>query len=138
MEVYIRVIALGLILLRASGSGNYTDSKLRPEAPVPQEGLDSEPLTFDFEAIKSVVFQSPSGRCLECHSAARGNRGGLNLETHANTLALKGDIKFDIENNLMPRTGGPLADYECRIILQWIAMGAPEFSDEPLPLREEI
>lgn len=138
MEAYTRVIVWGLIVLGASGCGNYTDSKNQPEAPAPQERLDSEPLTFNFEVIKSVVFQSPSGRCLECHSAARGNRGGVNLETYANTLALKGDIKFDIENNLMPRTGGPLADYERRIILQWIAMGAPEFSDEPLPLREEI
>lgn len=101
-----------------------------PTAPAPEPTL-----TFGFETIKQLVFASEAGRCLNCHSEAKGNRGGVNLETFANVRAQLNDIKFDLEMNFMPRTGPPLPDYEKSVIFKWIEMGAPETSDVPVPAR---
>lgn len=126
------VMASVFVFLLQPSCGNYSD----PKNSGGGTGGGLNRLTSDtlgFESIKAIVFESDSGHCLNCHSGKGGDKGRVNLETYARTLAVIGAVKDEVDGNTMPADSGPLADYERQVLMAWIAIGAPETSDVPLP-----
>lgn len=107
-----------------SSCGNYNSQK-NPESATPPgpsaEGKE-EDLASSFNSVQTAVFS----RCLSCHQ-----------EKFANYPAVIEDlteISARVQSNNMPKTGGPLTDFQKRVLSRWIAKGAPEFADSsPLP-----
>lgn len=112
-------LAVSILCLFASGC-NYYEKKSGSD--LIEGSGKSEVLSF------STVYERVlSKRCTECHSAAHGNKGKVNLETYAEVLKNIDDIKSDIEDGSMPKDRPPLSRDERGLILRWIAAGAPEF-----------
>lgn len=85
--------------------------------------LNSGFLNLDFATVKLEVLEK---KCLACHSAAAGNKGHINLETYGALIKNLSEVKADIEDGSMPRGDDQLTALEKKIILTWIASGAPE------------
>lgn len=86
-----------------------------------------DPEFIDYQLVKTSVIDL---RCIGCHSAKGGDKGGVNLETYENVFDQKDSIKSEIESGSMPRPKNkPLTDIQKRIFLSWIENGAPEKGD---------
>lgn len=86
----------------------------------------STPVTatqIDYATINTQVI---SNNCLECHSAAAGNKGGINLETYQNLKANLIDVQADLADDSMPKDRNPLSAAEKDLVNTWIKNGAPE------------
>ena len=80
--------------------------------------------TLFFADIRAQILEP---KCLSCHSAAGGNRGGVNLESFENTKAQLTRVKFTIENGLMPKAPvPPLSQDQKNIFASWLNQGAPK------------
>lgn len=78
-----------------------------------------------FQMINERVIQ-PS--CIGCHSAASGNKGGVNLETYENIVTRKNVIRREVvERTMPPRSKQPLTAAQVKLIVDWIDQGAYEF-----------
>lgn len=94
---------------------------IQPIEPIVGMPADSE-ITFSF--IKERIF---SLHCLSCHSTAGGNKAGLNLETHFNTVDEIEDLEEEVgEGSMPPQSRPPLNSFERNTILRWIKLGAPK------------
>ena len=72
-----------------------------------------------YDTVKALVFQK---NCIDCH----GRRGGVNLETYANTRkVLEGIRETVLEDQTMPPRS-PLADDQMQLVRLWLDAGAPE------------
>ena len=97
-----------------------------PEQP-PAPGNPDPALTLDFETVSRVVLR-PS--CTSCH----GTKGGVNLETYANTVRDLPLLRDVVESGDMPpRSRLKLTDSQKKTLLDWIALGAPEHSSTVNP-----
>jgi uncharacterized membrane protein len=106
---------------------NYKLEKLSAPPRVGGEGVMNQN-QIDFAVVMEKVIQP---KCLECHAAAGGNRGGVNLETYAEVRLNLADVKADVEDGSMPKRRQPLTQAQKDLILNWIAAGAPEKADSP-------
>ncbi|KYG70704.1 hypothetical protein AZI85_01875 [Bdellovibrio bacteriovorus] len=86
----------------------------------------------DFAIVMSEVI---APKCLECHSSAGGNRGGVNLETYANVKAEIAAIQSTVANNSMPLNRQPLSARQKALLNKWIEAGAPETVTENPPVQ---
>lgn len=95
-------------------------------------GLAAEAIDFSF-VMKEVI----GPKCLECHSGAGGNAGGLNLETYASVFASRAAVLDSVSDDYMPKRRAPLTARQKEILQLWIAANAPEHSkpgaSEPPP-----
>lgn len=96
------------------------------------EGDKQDPVkTPGFTKIAEIF---ANNRCLQCHSAAGGNSGGINLETYASTFPNAGAIKSAVFGNFMPQGGPPLSQNDKDLVTAWVDAGAPEQEpQEPEP-----
>lgn len=128
-EVLQKMMVMGLVL-SVSACGYYNEAVHNPTsvtAPFKQGE------TLGFEVVKTILGRNS---CFECHAVARGNRGGVNLETYANAKAQAMGIAATSLSGFMP-IGGPRVSVEDQAILQaWANAGAPETSTLPLPGAE--
>lgn len=86
-----------------------------PPAPQP-------PAEPSFTEVMNTVIKT---NCFQCHTAANGNRGGVNLETYENIFAGREIIKFVVENGIMPTARGTaLTPPQKQMLLTWIEQGA--------------
>jgi len=77
-----------------------------------------------FQKLKTMII---GPKCLNCHSAASGNAGGVNLENYENTFSNLSLIKSEVTAGTMPpRTKTPLTQTEKDILISWINAGGPE------------
>jgi uncharacterized membrane protein len=115
---------LGFALI-ALLSCQYTVDKSEQNAnPSGLQGKLDQQLNF---AIVSEQVLKP--KCLNCHSNAQKNSGGVNLESFASVRSVLADIKNDIQSGDMPRAPiPPLTDEEKFLVLAWIQIGAPKDS----------
>jgi uncharacterized membrane protein len=122
-------VVLLFLNLCCLGCGNYHEDY---GVPSEADGAQGKPgdTTLSFAAVRDIVF---SPRCFVCHSQARGNQGGINLETYARVSALLSDIQRQVESDTMPLGGPPLGPLQKNILISWIQAGAPEQSNLPLP-----
>ena len=80
-------------------------------------------VTPGFADVRSQIL---APKCLECHSSAGGNRGGINLETYANAKRMGNALVSSVANDFMPLNRTPLTAAEKRLLTQWVQAGAPE------------
>lgn len=108
------------------------------DGDVPIEAADfHEP---DFNVIMTKVIKP---RCLECHSAAGGNKGGLNFESYEVVYRSRHVSKSSIEINSMPQNRAPLSPDQKRLFLTWLQDGAPEKRgvkpiSNPIPPNQDL
>lgn len=112
---------LGLIVLgcaRGPAQVQNLDTGSQEQAPF------ADPNRPQFQEVFRQIIQP---KCAVCHSAAGGNRGGLNLESYA---AVKGAITLvrdAVATGFMPpRSRPPLSPEEKAMFLRWIDQGALE------------
>lgn len=77
-------------------------------------------------SFATVMSEVIAPKCLECHSSAGGNRGGVNLETYAAVKAEVTAIRATIANDSMPLNRAPLTANQKALLNKWIDAGAPE------------
>lgn len=106
---------------------NYNIEKQSPElggppsSPQSPQGQNPE-ATLSWDRINTEILKP---KCATCHSAAGGNRGGINLETHAQVIALNAAIADAVQSNFMPPRSRPqLTADERDLLLRWLAGGA--------------
>ncbi len=99
--------------------------------------LISSPTANKLEAgigFSEVLDQVISPRCLECHSASRGNAGGINLETYENVFPKLQSIRDDIATSRMPKDRPSLNSQQKELLFAWIDSGGPkEKTNSALP-----
>jgi uncharacterized membrane protein len=79
--------------------------------------------SVSWSRVSSEVFQA---RCLECHSQASGNAGGVNLETYQNAVGNLDQIREQaLVLKAMPPGGESLTSYQQTLLADWISAGAP-------------
>ena len=86
-------------------------------------GYSVDPSALNYAYVNANIFQP---HCIQCHSNAAGNSGGVNLETYANVVANLNNIRDQVNTNQMPKGGPPLTDTEKTILNDWISLGAPQ------------
>lgn len=97
-------------------------------APEKAEGVvspaDPLPVATNYAIVFTQVIQ-PS--CLKCHSTddKPSKKGHINLETYADLMTVKDDVRRTVADGSMPRRS-KLTDEQKKLILDWIDAGAPE------------
>jgi uncharacterized membrane protein/polyisoprenoid-binding protein YceI len=103
---------------------NYTIKKNSKADPDGNNNTQSN--SRSYLGVKSI-FQN---KCLNCHSAATGNKGDINLESYQDIFAHKDVIISEIEEGAMPNLQDPkgiaLTSEEHDTLLTWLKAGAPE------------
>lgn len=128
----IILMLTGLIIISSCGGpirdgGAIELTPSGPPAEIIESPLRAEEITFALVQSKVI-----SGRCLNCHSKERGNRGDINLETYENVFANRESMRDDIANNDMPKkSASQLTEAQKDFILRWIDGGAYEFAGNP-------
>jgi hypothetical protein len=105
----------------------YSDSKHLAATAGPEQSSAVQP-GFATTGFAQVLTDIIAPKCLNCHSAAAGSRGGINLETYQNTLfyVRTGALKSSVETDFMPMRSAPLTAQQKKFLFDWIAAGAPE------------
>jgi len=80
-------------------------------------------LTVSFSADVMPIINASCAINSSCHAAGSVNSGGA-LTDHPKILAKRAEIKFQVENGLMPKTGS-LSTVEKNKLICWINNGAP-------------
>lgn len=91
---------------------------------------------LDFALVKSQFLEV---HCLRCHSAAGGNRAGINLETYSSVQPLVSLVQNAVNSGFMPPSGN-LPESAKAVLNNWIQAGAPEVatgSNNPVPPGSE-
>ncbi|MBC7715255.1 MAG: hypothetical protein H7177_18055 [Rhizobacter sp.] len=81
-----------------------------------------------YAVIASSILQP---KCIECHSGAGGDAGGINLETYANVTGNLGIIKSEVQSDSMPKNRTKLTAKEKQILFAWIDAGGPQAGTTP-------
>ncbi|AZZ36815.1 hypothetical protein CIK05_08440 [Bdellovibrio sp. qaytius] len=101
---------------------NYSNRNSEMPAALTEERINQLALESNYESVSAKVI---TGQCLQCHSAAGGNKGDLNLETYQNVRANLNQIMYRVlEAKDMPRGGLSGDDYA--LLEMWLSSGAPE------------
>lgn len=116
------------LLLLTSSCGYYREIESEPNSGGGQILGSGQKLGF--EVVQSIL---QSNRCLDCHSAAGGNRANVNLETYTSTKSQADSILSTTKSGAMPLGGPKISDKDFGILEAWVAAGAPEVSELPLP-----
>lgn len=87
----------------------------------------NEKLTMmNYEFINTRII---SPKCMNCH----GNSGNVNLESYENVVSHLASIRKTVfVEQTMPKRGSLTTD-EKRLLMNWIALGAPRQSEAPPP-----
>lgn len=114
-----------LILILISfifSSCNYSTKTAEMPVALTEDKLNELALDSNYESVNAKVI---SAQCLNCHSAASGNKGNLNLESYQNIRTNLNQIMYRVlEAKDMPR-GGLTGDSYALMDL-WLSSGAPE------------
>lgn len=86
--------------------------------------------TLSFEAVRETVFRT---NCFECHSDAKGNSAGVNLERLADVRKALPSIIADLSSDKMPMHHDPISPFLKQIVIAWSNADAPETSNIPMP-----
>lgn len=133
---------LALLLLCIFQWGcNYSLTKSPLAFRPTQAGLEQFPAgkIADYNLVANSILKP---RCLECHSGAGGNDGGINLETYENVIANLGIIKDEVASGSMPKNREKLSAKEKEVLFAWIDAGGPKEGSvsktEPTPAPTPI
>ena len=117
------ILALSSVYLLTSCDYHRVKGSGASEGPMTAEAAAH----LDYAQVYEKVLKP---KCVECHSAVAGNKGGANLETYAATVALLIRIKLRaLTQGSMPPAKS-LSASEVQLLTTWIENGAPETSGE--------
>ncbi len=119
---YLTSLCLGLLISGCSYSTGSGSSNPAPAARPPGTP-NSEISKVNFKAVSEKVIQA---RCLECHSAQGGNKGGVNLETYDSVRGQLTSIRDQVATSRMPRNRPALSSQEKEMLFAWIDAGGPK------------
>lgn len=105
---------------KSDGDPTKTPGQETPP-PVEQGGEGQQPAGPNFQIIRTQILQA---NCLKCHSAAGGNKAGVNLETYETVLRNLSSVEAVVADGSMPPRG-PLSQELQALFLRWIQLGAP-------------
>lgn len=120
-------ILTSALTVTLSACGYYNESTLKPGAGQAPFGNGA---TLGFEIVKTILTRNA---CFNCHTAERGNRGGVNLESFASGKPLAARIASTTASGFMPLGGPRVSADDVTILRAWADAGAPETSTLPLP-----
>lgn len=121
MRNYIQTV-IAIICSFGLFACNYSNKNAEMPVQLTEERINALALESNYESVNAKVL---AGQCLQCHSAAGGNAGSLNLETYQNIRANLNQIMYRVlETKDMPRGGLTGADYA--LMEMWLHAGAPE------------
>lgn len=80
-------------------------------------------LSFKFSTDVQPIINTTCANSANCHGVGSVNSGGP-LSDYNSIFNKRSNIKFQVENGLMPKTGSITADQKNKIIC-WINSGAP-------------
>lgn len=103
---------------------NYSSNKTPLNFQQGKSGLESIPAgtIVSYSVIHTSIMQP---KCIECHSSAGGDAGGINLENYENVAANLGIIKGEVASDSMPKNRGKLTAKQKELLFTWIDAGAP-------------
>ena len=133
MRSYIQA---AIILICSFGplACNYSNKNAELPAVLSEETINQLALDSNYESVNAKVI---TDQCLNCHSAAGGNKGDLNLETYQSIRANLNQIMYRVlETKDMPRNG--LTGTDLALMEMWLTSGAPEkntFTGSPVVLK---
>ena len=114
-----------LVLLAASllfFGCSYNESKIKDEKAPPLTQKITSPEQITYKLVHESVLQNA---CLRCHSAAGGNRGGINLESYQNVFKNSHQIRIEVAGATMPPSDKLTAE-QIKLVTDWIDAGASE------------
>lgn len=118
-----KIICLALLTL---SSCNYYKNRGDQSLPNFDANTDVTALAVynNYASINNLII---SNQCLNCHSNATGNKGGLNIETYSNVKANLNQIMYRVlETKDMPPNG--MSESQTNLFKFWLESGAPEFN----------
>jgi uncharacterized membrane protein len=111
-------IGIGIVGITLQLVGcNYSLTK----TPQVNDGI-GEVQVLSFQTVNKSIIQP---KCLECHSSAGGDAGGINLESYEQVMRHISSIQSEIASDSMPKNRGKLTAREKKMVLDWIVAGAP-------------
>lgn len=121
MVKIVSVQPLFFTLLLSLASCNFQESKLDPELGF---GEFSQ-ADLNYESVNRRII---TPYCLNCHSAAAGNRAGINLETLESITSRIPTIERTVlvEKTMPPSPESPLPNEAILMLDAWLELGAPE------------
>ncbi len=111
--VSIFIISITFLLNACSKGGGGTQPPIDPCA-----GLSAK-----FNADVQPIINTTCANSVSCHGAGSQNAGGA-LTDYSKISAKSAQIKFQVENGLMPKNSSLTADQKNKIIC-WINSGSP-------------
>ena len=114
-NLYLVPIISIVFLVNACTKGGGTNT---PPAPDPCAGL-----SFKFSTDVQPIINTTCANSANCHGAGSVNSGGP-LTDYNLVFNKRSNIKFQIENGLMPKVGS-LSTTDKNKIICWINSGAP-------------
>lgn len=121
MRNFVQTIILVLISFVLFAC-NYSTKNAEMPVQMTEEKLNQLVLESNYESVNAKVI---SAQCLNCHSAATGNKGNLNLESYQNIRTNLNQIMYRVlEVKDMPQGGLSESDYA--LMEMWLTAGAPE------------
>lgn len=119
MRKHLNTLALAAFLMGGLSGCSYDIDKTGGS----QGKLSGPGATLDFESVFQAVLRP---KCATCHSAAQGNRAGVNLETYENVFANRAAVQSVVQGGFMPpRSAAGLTADEKAFLLAWLSAGAP-------------
>ncbi len=115
--------SLILIAILVFSGCNYNNSKGSNAQNLQPVQKVTSPEQITFKMVNEAVI---ANACAKCHSAAGGNKGGVNLESYANVFKLAHEIRQEVAGATMP-PNGKLTEAQIKLITDWIDVGALEF-----------
>lgn len=115
MRMVMTICFLGL-----SACGYYNEASHVPTPGTVRLGVGQSP---GYEVVAAILGRN---RCLECHTAAAGNRGGVNLESYGAAKALAARVYATTSGGSMPMGGPRVAADDVATLKAWMDAGAPE------------
>lgn len=111
-----------LLSLWGLAACNYNHVKKENGSQNVQDKASNLALSLDYTSVQMSVL---GPQCLNCHSSAGGNKGGLSLETYQQVRASMSRIYFrSIEKKDMPPN--PMTADQYDLLKSWIEAGSPE------------
>lgn len=115
-----RCFTLCLAVLCLAGCNYDYEKKAMELAPFEQKITSPEQITY--KLVNQSILKTS---CLNCHSAAAGDKGGINLESFETVSKNASQIRKEVAGKTMP-PGGQLTETQIKLLTDWIDAGAHE------------
>ncbi len=128
---FVKIAVVSLLLLAAAGcGGGGGGSSTQASSDVLPQGADSPQISW-YSAAQPLIQRY----CVACH--IDGGPAPFALETYEQVYGKRSALAFVLEGDTMPPLGfADLKPAESRLLLQWLADGAPQGDASQAPYKQ--